>query len=80
MELIIDPTKKPLSSRILANAGAVPTQPKGSKANGKKQAAAAAPAKKQGNKQGGKPKTKRPAKKTIEQLDQEMSDYFEKKD
>ncbi len=79
MELIIDPTKKPLSSRILANAGAVPTQPKASKANGKKQAAAA-PAKKQGNKQGGKTKTKRPAKKTIEQLDQEMSDYFEKKD
>lgn len=77
LELIIDPTKKPLATRILANAGKIPTQPKASKAKpAKADAKKAAPAKKQGN----KTKSKRPAKKTIEQLDQEMSDYFEKKD
>lgn len=80
MELIIDPTKKPLTSRISANS--IPTQPKaakgGLKAGTKKTAKAkvATAAKKQN----GKPRSKKPAKKTIEQLDQEMSDYFEKKD
>lgn len=79
MELIIDPTKKPLTSRISANS--IPTQPKaakgGLKAGTKKAAKTKVAAAK---KQNGKPKSKRPAKKTIEQLDQEMSDYFEKKD
>lgn len=74
LELIIDPTKKPLISRIVANAPAKKEQPK--KANVKKEQPKKADQKK---KKENKPKNKRPVKKTIEQLDQEMADYFEKK-
>lgn len=81
LELIVDPTKKPLASRILANtintkaAKAKPVaagKGQAKKANTPKGPAAA--------KSAAKPKSKKPAKKTIEQLDQEMADYFEKKE
>lgn len=70
LELIVDPTRKPLAARIVANTKAKET-PK--KANQKTtQKAADKP----------KPKEKKPKhkKKTVEELDQEMTDYFEKKD
>lgn len=81
MELIIDPSKKPLAARISANQ----PQPAAETAQAKKKQAlkekvqqkrqqlqkkAAKPAKAK------TPKAAKPAKKTAEQLDQEMSDYF----
>lgn len=76
LELIIDPTKKPLAARIVAN-----TINTNASAKGKKAAPVAAKAKKPvAKKAGAKPaKAKRPAKKSIEELDQEMTDYFDKK-
>lgn len=77
LELIVDPTKKSLASRISANsiktpkAAAAKTQLK-VKANKTKAAAAAPKAKKQEKK-----KPAKRAKKTVEQLDQEMADYFD---
>lgn len=78
LELIVDPSKKSLASRISANsvktpkAAAAKTQLK-VKANKAKAAAAPKPkAKKQENK-----KPAKRAKKTVEQLDQEMADYFD---
>lgn len=81
LELIIDPTKKPLASRIEANkigpkvdAKAKATQLKLKQNLQKKQL-------KVGQKP--KPKAKKPVKpvkrtkKTVEQLDQEMADYFD---
>ncbi|RCK64611.1 RNA annealing protein YRA1 [Candida viswanathii] len=77
LELVIDTSKKPLAARISPNA----TAPAPKTAGAKKIAAAkaalnkkkAGPAKKQ-NKPKGKPKQK---KKTVEELDQEMADYFD---
>ncbi|KAH3688978.1 hypothetical protein WICPIJ_000037 [Wickerhamomyces pijperi] len=92
LELIVDPTKKPLAARIVANAinAAAPAAKKGNAAGKAKQAGSTAGAAAGGrNKQAAKrgdnskkqqqQKNKRPAKKSIEQLDQEMTDYFENK-
>lgn len=74
--MIIDPTKKPLITRISANpvaSGKTLTQriqSVGTKPKGPAKAAAKKPAVKKAK----KPKKE---KKTIEQLDQEMADYFE---
>ncbi|KAH3674905.1 hypothetical protein WICMUC_002978 [Wickerhamomyces mucosus] len=76
LELIVDPTKKPLASRIIANAISKPVQEKKQGGPAKAQPAKK-PVKKTNN---NKPRNKRPAKKSIEQLDQEMNDYFEKKE
>lgn len=86
LELIIDPTKKPLATRIVANQIKPVAKPaktaatKKTVATGTKKpaptkqakAAAAADKKKKGLKANR-------AKKTVEQLDQEMADYFETK-
>lgn len=78
LELIIDPTKKPLASRIVANVTAVSDKKKKqSKETPKKATSNTTDAPK---KKAKKARAKKPAKKTVEQLDQEMSDYFEKKD
>lgn len=79
MELIIDPTKKPLAARITANkpeakAKANPEQKKKQALKEKVQQK-----RQQLKKKAAKPaaeKAKKPAKKTAEQLDQEMADYF----
>lgn len=71
IELILDPTKKPLASRIQANAAPKSLNVKANKPrpNNKKTA------------KGGKPgKAGKKGKKTLDELDQEMTDYFEKKD
>lgn len=95
VELVVDPTRKPLVARIQVNqiAGEIAAARKGLRAAKKaaapaKKAAApakkaaptkkaapakAAPAKKAAAKKTPKPKKE---KKTLEQLDQEMSDYF----
>lgn len=100
VELVVDPTRKPLVARIQLNqiAGEIAAARKGQRAAKKtaapaKKAAApakkttpakkaapakaasakAAPAKKAAAKKAPKPKKE---KKTLEQLDQEMSDYF----
>lgn len=77
LELIVDPTKKPLAARIVANANSAQQKKKETpkRANAKKPEPASAKQTKEN-----KPRNKRPAKKTVEQLDQEMTDYFEKKD
>lgn len=79
LELIIDTSKKPLAARIAPNAKAIAAA---KTAGGKKIAAAknalnkkkAGPGNKNNNNKQKKPKQK---KKTIEELDQEMADYFE---
>ncbi|EMG50528.1 YRA1 RNA annealing protein YRA1 [Candida maltosa Xu316] len=74
LELIIDTSKKPLAARIAANpaaAKAVKAATQGKGGNKKIAAAKAANKKKAGPK---KPKQK---KKTVEELDQEMADYFD---
>lgn len=82
LELIIDPTKKPLTSRIAANKVAQPVAK--SKAQALKARVQAAKVR-QGVKTKGdtkkkdqKPKAQKPkkAKKTVEELDKEMSEYF----
>lgn len=80
LELIIDPTKKPLASRIapvvqqVANAKAAQAKKQhNTPAKGKKQNGAATP------KAAAKKQAKKPAKrvkKTVDELDQEMADYF----
>lgn len=74
LELVIDPTKKPLATRIVANADA-PVGSKKAVLGPKKDKNAPIKANKKPHK-----KSKRPPKKTLEQLDQEMADYFEKKE
>lgn len=72
LELIIDPSKKPLAARIAANKVAKndPAQLK-QKLQQKKQ-------KQQKKKEpAAKKKPAKKAKKTVEELDQEMADYFE---
>lgn len=78
LELIVDPTKKPLATRILANQVSQNTTSKAKE--GPKKKGPTSETNKAGAKPAGKPKSKRPAKKSLEQLDQEMADYFEKKD
>lgn len=74
LELIIDPTKKPLASRIAPNAVATPKA-----AAVKAKIRANLKKKKVQNKTQNKTQNKPPkkTKKTVEQLDQEMADYFE---
>lgn len=83
MELVIDPSKKPLASRIVANTPAKAVkgdvkQKLKEKLQAKKKAVktkAAVEAKPKAKK--AKPaKAAKPEKKTVEQLDQEMADYF----
>lgn len=74
MELVIDPSKKPLAARITANAEAPKQDPK------KKLKEKLQEKKKQlqtKKKAAVKAKAKKPEKKTAEQLDQEMSEYFQ---
>lgn len=76
MELIVDPTKKPLAARISANQPVAQTpqvkkkQALKEKVQHKRQQLQKKPTKQT------KAKAAKPAKKTAEQLDQEMSDYF----
>lgn len=72
LSLIIDPTKKPLTSRIQA---VVERKPAPVRGPNKKVAAA----KKQKKDEQKKKKQPKPEKKSLEQLDQEMADYFEEK-
>lgn len=71
LELIIDPSKKPLTSRI---APVVQQVAQAKAAQAKKQQKAKKPVAKKQDKKDKKPV--KPAKKTVEQLDQEMADYF----
>jgi THO complex subunit 4 len=71
LELIVDPTMKPLATRITANKVAPKVSPKIAAA--KKQLAA----KKKAAKKDPKKKPAKKAKKSVEELDQEMADYFE---
>lgn len=79
LELIVDPTKKPLTSRIAANSIATKktaVKPaKGAKALAKGTAKVRPVAKK--GQQAPKKKPAKKAKKTVEELDQEMADYFD---
>ncbi|SCU79899.1 LADA_0B03906g1_1 [Lachancea dasiensis] len=73
LSLIIDPTKKPLTSRIQAVVERKPVPVKGPN----KKVAVVKKQKRDDKKKAG-PKAK-PEKKSLEQLDQEMADYFEEK-
>lgn len=79
LELIVDPSKKPLVSRITANqpkaAGKAATTKAATKPANKKEQLKEKVKEKRKQLQK-KAKAKKPAKKTVEQLDQEMSDYF----
>lgn len=81
LELIIDPTKKPLTSRIapivqqVAKAKAVQAKKQHVNQKGAKAKKPVAGAKAAGAKKPVKKPVKQ-AKKTVEQLDQEMADYF----
>ncbi|CAI5758630.1 unnamed protein product [Candida verbasci] len=68
LELIIDTSKKPLASRIIANQPAKPSTPR-------KSGFVKKTLNKNKNFKNKKPVNK---KKTVEELDQEMTDYFEK--
>lgn len=68
MELVYDPSKAPLSARLQPK----PEQPAPSKATVNAQAKA-----QQQKKKATKPKPKKAPKKTLEQLDAEMADYFQ---
>lgn len=77
MELIVDPTRKPLAARISANLPKPVQTPQTKKKQAlkekvqqKRQQLQKKPVKQT------KAKAAKPAKKTAEQLDQEMSDYF----
>lgn len=83
MELVIDPSRKPLAARITANKPAPTVKGKTAKPvaqQTKKQVLKEKLQKKKQQLQKKKPvkpvKAAKPAKKTVEQLDQEMSDYF----
>lgn len=87
LELIVDPTKKPLAARITANAeknvannGKTKAQLKKDNLKAKLQKKKAElkqqQVKKVEKKKTEKKKAAKPEKKTAEQLDQEMSDYF----
>lgn len=72
LELIIDPTKKPLTSRIAPNKVANPKV-----LAVKAQTKANLRSKPKAKPQQQKKKPAKKSKKTVEQLDQEMADYFE---
>lgn len=79
LELVIDPSKKSLASRITANKPQ-PVAAKGTKATKKEQLKDKLKEKKkqlQKKKAAPKPKKTKPVKKTVEQLDAEMTDYFQ---
>lgn len=67
MELVVDPSKKPLALRLGTNVAKTP----------KVVAAKKALAKKKAEKPQQKKKPAKKAKKSVEELDQEMADYFE---
>ncbi|PIS54363.1 hypothetical protein CJI97_004066 [Candidozyma auris] len=74
MELVIDPTKKPLAARITANKTEPVATPQQKKQQVLKQKVQQKRQQLQKKASNGKPKKQ--TKKTAEQLDQEMSDYF----
>lgn len=74
MELVIDPTKKPLAARITANKTVPVATPQQKKQQVLKQKVQQKRQQLQKKASNGKPKKQ--TKKTAEQLDQEMSDYF----
>lgn len=79
MELVFDPSKKPLTARITANAAPAPAKAtQKSKLKEKLQEKRKQLQKKKvaETKKAVKAKPAKPAKKTVEQLDQEMADYF----
>lgn len=81
LELVIDPSKKPLVARITANKPAPVAAPaKGTKAASTKKEQLKEKLKEKRKqiqqKKKAAPKAKKPAKKTVEQLDQEMTEYF----
>lgn len=79
IELILDPTKKPLAARIQANQPENKKVVQKKKDNLKNRIGGGAPNKKNAPKKNtGKKQPNKP--KTSAELDQEMSDYFEKKD
>lgn len=85
LELIVDPSKKPLASRITPNKSLTPTQPSlKTKLQQKKQSRIAAvrgqaPRAKANN--ANKPaKPQKYKKKSLAELDQEMAEYFAKND
>ena len=77
LELIIDPTKKPLTSRIAPNKAVSPklVNPKITAAKAKAKAGLKSKQKVKAPAQQKKPEKR--SKKTVEQLDQEMADYFD---
>lgn len=75
LELIVDPTKRPLASRIGSNDQAKP-KPLQARIKAAKKAAAPVATKKAAPKKKPAKKPKK-EKKTVEQLDQEMTDYFD---
>ncbi|GEQ72050.1 hypothetical protein JCM33374_g5736 [Metschnikowia sp. JCM 33374] len=86
LELVIDPSKKPLAARITANAAPAKEQPDQKKKQlqekkkqlqkKKKDAAKAKAVAAKGVKSEKTAKKAKPEQKTAEQLDQEMADYF----
>lgn len=73
LELIVDPSKKPLAARISPNAPTKAPKIAAAKQQLKQQKKKPAPAKAPQQKK--KPVKK--TKKTVEELDQEMADYFD---
>lgn len=78
LELVVDPTKKPLAARIQPNK-ALKSVPLKTKLLQKKNARqAAVRGVKNAPKPAGKPKSAKPKKKSLAELDAEMADYFAK--
>lgn len=77
LELVVDPSKKPLAARITANQpqAAAKAKPAASKKEQLKEKVKEKRKQIQQKKKAAV-KAKKPAKKTVEQLDQEMSEYF----
>lgn len=78
LELVVDPSKKPLSARITPNAPQVAAKGTKPALTKKEQLKEKLKEKRKQIQQKKKPapKAKKPAKKTVEQLDQEMTEYF----
>ncbi|KAK6202312.1 uncharacterized protein RJT21DRAFT_118320 [Scheffersomyces amazonensis] len=76
LELIVDPSKKPLTSRITPNKVAATAGAGKKKLAVAKKAAVAVKAKANTKKAQPKKKQQKPKKKTVEELDQEMAEYF----
>ncbi|KAK6461467.1 hypothetical protein DFJ63DRAFT_183624 [Scheffersomyces coipomensis] len=74
LELIVDPSKKPLTSRITPNKPVAAAGPAKKKLSAAKKANATQKNAKKPQQQ--KKKSAKPKKKTVEELDQEMAEYF----